>query len=55
MKMYELPESVQNAAADALAIAIRENGCYENKEGMAKAIEIAETIRDVFLTLYSDQ
>lgn len=55
MKMHELPESVQNAATDALAIAIRENGCYESKEGMAKAIQIAETSRDVFLTLYSDQ
>lgn len=52
--MQELPESVQNAAAQALAVAIRESGCYGSKDGMAKAVEIAETIRDSFLTLYSD-
>lgn len=55
MKFIELPEEVQQEAAAALSIALRENGVLGDEKRMDKAQAIADTIRDAYLRLYSEQ
>lgn len=54
MRFIELPESVQAVMASALAEALREEGVHHDASRTVKAKEIAETISDAYLTLYSD-
>ncbi len=55
MKFIELPEEVQQEAAAALSCALRENGILSDEKRMDKAQAIADTIRDAYLRLYSEQ
>ncbi|HFZ1920803.1 TPA: hypothetical protein ACIJX2_000222 [Serratia marcescens] len=55
MKFIELPEDVQHEAAAALSGALRENGIVGDEKRMGQAQGIADTIRDAYLRLYSEQ
>jgi hypothetical protein len=55
MKFIELPEEVQQEAAVSLSCALRENGILGDEKRMGQAQGIADTIRDAYLRLYSEQ
>ena len=55
MKFIKLPEEVQQEAAVSLSCALRENGILGDERRMDKAQAIADTIRDAYLRLYSEQ
>ncbi|MFS8080098.1 hypothetical protein UDZ25_13345 [Serratia marcescens] len=55
MKFIELPEDVQHEAAASLSGALRENGILGDEKRTGQAQGIADTIRDAYLRLYSEQ
>lgn len=54
MKLYDMHESIQAVAAEALAVALREkvNLLAENRTETAK--QVAEAVREAFETLLND-